>query len=88
MFCFGTVKFWPLTAQQQHGSFPHFTSCVDFIEYSCTALNSVFAVRFAWLLLCVWQEYSKNPSQNWKNKDAAIYLVTSLAAKAQTQKVV
>jgi len=34
-----------------------------------------------------WQEYSKNPSQNWKNKDAAIFLVTSLAAKAQTQKV-
>ena len=33
------------------------------------------------------QEYSKNPSQNWKSKDAAIFLVTSLAAKAQTQKV-
>jgi len=33
------------------------------------------------------QEYAKNPSQNWKSKDAAIFLVTSLAAKAQTQKV-
>ncbi|OBS60473.1 hypothetical protein A6R68_08403, partial [Neotoma lepida] len=32
------------------------------------------------------QEYAKNPSVNWKHKDAAIYLVTSLASKAQTQK--
>lgn len=33
------------------------------------------------------QEYAKNPSKNWKNKDAAIYLVTSLAAKGKTQKL-
>lgn len=33
------------------------------------------------------QEYAKNPTVNWKHKDAAIYLVTSLASKAQTQKV-
>ena len=33
------------------------------------------------------QEYSKDPSGNWKSKDVAYYLVTSLAAKAQTQKV-
>lgn len=32
-------------------------------------------------------EYAKNPGQNWKHKDAAIYLVTSLASKGQTQKV-
>lgn len=32
-------------------------------------------------------EYAKNPGVNWKHKDAAIYLVTSLASKAQTQKV-
>ena len=32
-------------------------------------------------------EYAKNPAQNWKNKDAAVFLVTSLAAKGQTQKV-
>jgi hypothetical protein len=35
----------------------------------------------------VSQEYAKNPAHNWKSKDAAIFLVTSLAAKAQTQKV-
>uniref|UniRef100_A0A8C9XHZ3 CSE1 chromosome segregation 1-like (yeast) n=1 Tax=Sander lucioperca TaxID=283035 RepID=A0A8C9XHZ3_SANLU len=31
-------------------------------------------------------KYAKNPGENWKHKDAAIYLVTSLASKAQTQK--
>jgi len=31
-------------------------------------------------------QYSQNPSGSWKSKDAAIYLVTSLAAKGQTQR--
>lgn len=30
--------------------------------------------------------YNSNPGQNWKSKDAAIYLVTSLATKAKTTK--
>jgi len=30
--------------------------------------------------------YAANPTQNWKNKDAAIYLVTSLASKGKTEK--
>lgn len=32
------------------------------------------------------QKYSENPGQNWRSKDAALYLVTSLAAKGQTEK--
>lgn len=32
------------------------------------------------------QSYAKDPNGAWKNKDSAIYLVTSLAAKAQTAK--
>ena len=32
------------------------------------------------------QKYSENPTQNWRSKDAALYLVTSLAAKGQTEK--
>ena len=40
------------------------------------------------MIMCfVLQSYSKNPKGNWKNKDAAIFLITSLAAKGQTQKV-
>ena len=31
--------------------------------------------------------YAKDPANHWKAKDAAIYLVTSLAAKKQTAKV-
>jgi len=31
-------------------------------------------------------EFSSNPDQKWKLKDSAIYLVTSVAAKGQTQK--
>ncbi|KAJ1519390.1 hypothetical protein ONE63_004682 [Megalurothrips usitatus] len=32
------------------------------------------------------QKYAENPAQNWRSKDAALYLVTSLAAKGQTEK--
>jgi exportin-2 (importin alpha re-exporter) len=32
------------------------------------------------------QKFYTNPSVNWKSKDAAIYLVTSLATRAKTAK--
>lgn len=32
------------------------------------------------------QNYADKPAENWRSKDAAIYLVTSSASKAQTQK--
>jgi exportin-2 (importin alpha re-exporter) len=32
------------------------------------------------------QQYAANPTANWKKKDAAIYLVTSLATRAKTAK--
>ena len=36
----------------------------------------------------IWlQEYNANPKQNWQKKDAAIFLITSLASKGKTQKV-
>lgn len=31
-------------------------------------------------------KYSENPVQNWRSKDATLYLVTSLASRGQTQK--
>ena len=39
------------------------------------------------MCVCFFQEYTKDPVRNWKNKDSALYLVTSLASKGQTQKV-
>ncbi|PSN33093.1 Exportin-2 [Blattella germanica] len=32
------------------------------------------------------QNYKENPQQNWRSKDTALYLVTSLASKGQTQR--
>lgn len=32
------------------------------------------------------QNYAEKPIENWRSKDAAIYLITSSATKAQTQK--
>lgn len=31
-------------------------------------------------------KYNENPKQNWRSKDAALYLVTSLASRGATQK--
>lgn len=33
------------------------------------------------------QEYNKNPVGNWKSKDTAIYLLTSIASRGSTQQV-
>jgi hypothetical protein len=32
------------------------------------------------------QKYKEAPLQNWRDKDTALYLVTSLASKGQTQR--
>ena len=32
------------------------------------------------------QNYNENSQQNWRSKDTALYLVTSLASKGQTQR--
>lgn len=31
-------------------------------------------------------QYATNPAQNWKSKDAACFLVTSLASRGQTER--
>lgn len=41
---------------------------------------------FSQYITAMLQTYAKDPSSHWKNKDAAIYLVTSMAAKGQTVK--
>lgn len=32
------------------------------------------------------QNYAEKPTENWRSKDAAIYLITSSATKGQTQR--
>jgi exportin-2 (importin alpha re-exporter) len=33
------------------------------------------------------QEYRSNPTQNWKSKDSAVYLLTAIASRGSTTKV-
>lgn len=41
---------------------------------------------FSQYIQVMLSKYSENPSQNWRSKDATLYLVTSLASRGQTQK--
>ncbi|CAJ0923093.1 unnamed protein product [Ranitomeya imitator] len=59
----------------------------DLVRGLCKFFEGPVTNIFSCYVSSMLQEYAKNPSVNWKHKDAAIYLVTSLASKAQTQKV-
>lgn len=59
----------------------------DLVRGLCRFFEGPVTGIFSGYVNSMLQEYAKNPSVNWKHKDAAIYLVTSLASKAQTQKV-
>ncbi|KAL3287433.1 hypothetical protein HHI36_001904 [Cryptolaemus montrouzieri] len=42
---------------------------------------------FGQYLQVMLAKYSENPKQNWRSKDAALYLVTSLVSRGSTQKM-
>ena len=42
---------------------------------------------FRVLITCFLQQYAGNPAENWKSKDTAIYLLTSIASRGSTQHV-
>lgn len=42
---------------------------------------------FSQYLQVLLGKYAENPSQNWRTKDTAIFLVTSLASRGATQKL-
>ncbi|TNN85626.1 Exportin-2 [Liparis tanakae] len=58
----------------------------DLVRGLCKFFEGPVTTIFSGYVNSMLGEYAKNPAQNWKHKDAAIYLVTSLASKAQTQK--
>uniref|UniRef100_A0A4X2JNK3 Exportin-2 n=1 Tax=Vombatus ursinus TaxID=29139 RepID=A0A4X2JNK3_VOMUR len=58
----------------------------DLVRGLCKFFEGPVTGIFSGYVNSMLQEYAKNPSVNWKHKDAAIYLVTSLASKAQTQR--
>ena len=59
----------------------------DLVRGLCKFFEAPVTAIFSGYVNSMLAEYAKNPGLNWKHKDAAIYLVTSLASKAQTQKV-
>lgn len=61
-------------------------SACDLVQALSKSFEGVVIQNFSQYIQALLTEYSKNPTGNWKSKDVALYLVTSLAAKAQTQK--
>lgn len=59
----------------------------DLVRGLCKFFEGPVTAIFSGYVNSMLGEYAKNPGVNWKHKDAAIYLVTSLASKAQTAKV-
>lgn len=58
----------------------------DLVRSLCRMFEGPVIENFSSYIQAMLQEYSINPKGNWKSKDAAIYLVTSLAAKGATQR--
>uniref|UniRef100_A0A3P9LYL6 Exportin-2 n=1 Tax=Oryzias latipes TaxID=8090 RepID=A0A3P9LYL6_ORYLA len=58
----------------------------DLVRCLCKFFEGPVTAIFSGYVNSMLGEYAKSPKENWKHKDAAIYLVTSLASKAQTQK--
>uniref|UniRef100_M3ZGK2 Exportin-2 n=1 Tax=Xiphophorus maculatus TaxID=8083 RepID=M3ZGK2_XIPMA len=58
----------------------------DLVRGLCKFFEGPVTAIFSGYVNSMLSEYAKNPGLNWKHKDAATYLVTSLASKAQTQK--
>lgn len=59
----------------------------DLVQALCKSFEGPVIQNFSQYVQGLLTDYNSNPVQKWKSKDAAIYLVTSLAAKAQTQKL-
>merc|ERR1719239_57589 len=58
----------------------------DLVQALSKSFEGPVIQNFSRYVQALLEEYAKNPVQNWKSKDAAVFLVTSLAAKGQTQK--
>ncbi|XP_033645162.1 exportin-2-like isoform X2 [Asterias rubens] len=58
----------------------------DLVRSLCKFFEAPVTQIFSNYVTAMLQLYASNPVNNWKSKDAAIYLVTSLASKSKTQK--
>lgn len=62
-------------------------SACDLVRALIKQFEGPVIQNFSQFVQAMLVEYAKAPQQNWKCKDTAIYLVTTLAAKTQTQRV-
>ena len=58
----------------------------DLVRGLCKYYEQVVTTIFSEYVNAMLRQYSQNPKENWKSKDAAIFVVTSLAAKKSTAK--
>lgn len=58
----------------------------DLVRGLCKFYEQVVTNIFSQYVNHMLAQYAENPNANWKSKDTAIYIVTSLAAKKSTSK--
>ncbi|PVD23451.1 hypothetical protein C0Q70_16723 [Pomacea canaliculata] len=58
----------------------------DLVQALCKSFEGPVIQNFSTYVQGLLEAYSKNPQSNWKSKDSALYLITSLASKGMTQK--
>lgn len=61
-------------------------SACDLVKALSRNFEGPVIQNFSQYVQVMLQEYQKNPGQNWKHKDSAVFLVTSLASKGATQR--
>jgi len=58
------------------------------VQALSTQFEKQVVAIFSSYVSALLQEYSTNPQKNWRQKDVVLFLVTTLASRAQTKKVI
>jgi len=58
----------------------------DLVQALSTQFEKQVVAIFSSYVSALLQEYSANPQKNWRQKDVVLFLVTTLASRAQTKK--
>ena len=59
----------------------------DLVQALSTQFEKQVVAIFSSYVSALLQEFSANPQKNWRQKDVVLFLVTTLASRAQTKKV-
>lgn len=58
----------------------------DLVQALCSQFEQSVVGIFSKYIVALLQEFSTNPLRKWREKDAALFLVTTLASRGQTRK--